>query len=154
MLRDAIALAEFAINSPNLRLATRREVLSKYVLILLTHGTSNGKYGTRYRSVGAVPITDPTTLEHEHVFTRKWLIDQMIETPDAIELILTTFAIACTVTAAEHRELADVVRANPDLQGWDRYHAAGIEVVDMATGEVVPQSVGLTPTPPHLRPQS
>jgi len=36
-------------------------------------------------------------------------------------------ALAGTVTIGEHKRLAVVDRANPDLVGWQRYHAAGIE---------------------------
>lgn len=147
--RDAIAIATFAVNAPNIREVTKRELLSKYVLVLLTHGTANGKYGTRYRSTGALDIADPATLEHEHVFPRKWLIEQMMESPEAVEMVLTHFAIACTVTSDEHRRLAYAERANPALAGWERYHAAGIEVIDTATGAVVPQSIGERPPLPH-----
>jgi hypothetical protein len=150
--RDAIALAKFAVTSPDLRDVTRKEVLSKYVLILLTHGTSNGKYGTRYRSADALGVTDPALLEHEHVYPRKWLIEQMLAEPSAVEMVLTHCALACTVTEAEHRRLAAAERANPGLTGWERYHAAGVVVTDLATGEVVPQSVGRRPVLPHEQP--
>ncbi len=100
--RDAIALARFAVTSPDLRNITRREVLSKYVLILLTHGTSNGKYETRYRS------------------------------------------------AVGGRRSAVGGRDDPDPL---RPHAAGSEVTDVATGDVVPQSVGQRPPLPHERPE-
>lgn len=150
--RDAIAIATFAVNAPDLRWVTRKELLSKYVLVLLTHGTANGKYGTRYRSVGALDIADSATLEHEHVFPRKWLIEQMMASPETVEMVLTHFAIACTVTSDEHRRLALAERANPALTGWERYHAAGIEVVDTATGAVVPQSVGQPPPLSHEQP--
>jgi len=150
--RDAIALAKSAVSSTDLREVTRMEVLTKYVLVLLTHGTANRKYGTRYRSKGALEVTDPATLEHEHVYPRKWLIEQMLDSPSAVELVLTHFAIACTVTTDEHRLLARAEKANPKLADWERYHTAGVEVIDMATGVVVPQSVGQRPPLPHDRP--
>lgn len=151
--RDAIAIATFAVNASDLREVTKRELLSKYVLVLLTHGTANGKYGTRYRSKGALGIEDPATLEHEHVYPRKWLVKQMLDSPDAVEMVLTHFAIACTVTSDEHRRLAHAERANPALTGWNRYHAAGVEVIDTATGALVPQTLGQLPQPPHERPE-
>lgn len=147
--KDAIALARFAVTSPDLRDVTRKEVLSKYVLILLTHGTSNGKYGTRYRSRDALNLSDATRLEHEHVYPRKWLIERMMESPEAVTMIMETFALSCTVTSEEHARLRAAERANPQVEGWARYHAAGIEVTDMATGEIVPQSVGRRPVLPH-----
>lgn len=147
--RDAISIAKFAVGAPDLREITKRELLGKYVLILLTHGTAHGKYGTRYRSRGALSIEEPTALEHEHVYPRKWLIDRMLESPSAVELVLTEFAIACTVTGEEHRRLAQAERADRSLEGWARYHAAGVGVIDLATGDVVPQSVGQRPALPH-----
>lgn len=152
VLRDAIAIATFAVNA-RIREVTKKELLSKYVLVLLTHGTANGKYGTRYRSIDALHIADPATLEHEHVFPRKWLVEQMMESPEAVEMVLTHFAIACTVTSDEHRRLAHAERANTALAGWERYHAAGIEVIDTATGAVVPQSIGQLPPLSHEQPR-
>jgi hypothetical protein len=147
--RDAISIATFAVNASDLREVTKKELLSKYVLVLLTHGTANGKYGTRYRSRGALHIDDPATLEHEHVYPRKWLIEQMLDSPDTVEMVLTHFAIACTVTSDEHRRLARAEKVDPLLTGWERYHAAGVEVIDTATGAVVPQSLGQLPPLPH-----
>ncbi|GAA0978292.1 hypothetical protein GCM10009562_23930 [Nocardioides aquaticus] len=42
-------------------------------------------------------------------------------------------------------------KANPALVGWERYEAARIEVTDMKTGDVVPESVGRPPILPHHR---
>jgi hypothetical protein len=86
------------------------------------------------------------------VFTRKWLIEQMLYEPSAVEVVLREFAIACTVTRGEHQLLARSERANPELPGWERYSAAGVEVIDMTSGLVVPQSVGERPRLPHERP--
>jgi hypothetical protein len=47
-------------------------------------------------------IGAPENLELEHVFTRKWLIEQMLDEPSAVEVVLREFAIACTVTRVEH----------------------------------------------------
>ena len=96
-------------------------------------------------------MTDPASLEHEHVYPRKWLIDQMLAEPSAVEMVLDTFALSCTVTREEHRRLANAERTTPGLEGWHRYHAAGIAVTDLATGEVVPQSIGERPRLPHER---
>ena len=63
--------------------------------------------------------------------------------------LLLDVAIACTVTSDEPRHLAHAERANLALVGWERYHAAGIEVIDTATGAVVPQSIGQLPPLSH-----
>ena len=56
--------------------------------------------------------------------------------PDREERLASAIkaAGACVVTVAEHKRLTELSRARPDLEGWDRYEAAGIEVVDR--GEV------------------
>lgn len=54
----------------------------------------------------------------------------MIAEPERIAEILDS-ATACLVTEEEHRRLNVLP---PDTEGWDRYRAAGITVIDMATG--------------------
>ena len=104
--QGAIALAKFALQSRELdvRPEIRTEVMRLYVLPLVTHGTAPSKYETRFRSRGALDIVDPARLQHEHVFTRKWLIDKMQSNPtdDVIEWIMTNLTISCTVTVEEH----------------------------------------------------
>lgn len=107
-----------------------------YVLPLVTHGTAPSKYETRFRSRGALDIVDPTRLQYEHVFTRKWLIDKMQSNPtdDVIEWIMTNLTISCTVTVEEHLRLTRFDRSH---EGWERYAQAGVEVVDMLTTDTV-----------------
>jgi hypothetical protein len=143
--QGGIALTKFALQSPELdvRPEIRTEMMRLYVLPLVTHGTAGSKYETRFRSLGALHVTDAAELQHEHVFTRKWLIDTMQANPtDAvIEWIMTNLTIACTVTVDEHARLTKFDRTH---QGWERYAAAGVEVFDMTTGEPVelePQDV-------------
>ncbi len=52
--------------------------------------------------------------------------------PDQVDAILKR-AVACAVTEEEHRRLD----AFKELDGWQRYHAAGIIVIDTATEKPV-----------------
>ena len=125
----AIATARFAVSSPDLFDKYRRELLNN-VLWLVTVAPS-GKYGTRFRSRAAVE--DPNAqLRHEHVYTRHSLIEQMMAEPDAIERVIRERAIGCVVTRDEHRLLTQFDKTH---DGWERYRAAGIEVLDMAAGD-------------------
>ena len=70
-------------------------------------GKVDGKYKTRYRSEGALHITDSSKLHHEHVFEKKHLIDSLLEDPDSYKSILDT-AIGCVVTREEHALLTSL----------------------------------------------
>ena len=90
----------------------------------------DGKYTGRYRSENA--LFQPNTLvHHEHVFTIRSLVDQMLDTPARAERILSS-AIGCVVLRSEHKMLGEVEKANPAVTGWDRYQLAGIRVWDLA----------------------
>jgi hypothetical protein len=91
---------------------------------------ANGKYTTRYRSNAA--MQEGAKLQHDHVFTRKDLTTRIIAEPERAREILQD-AIACVVTVDEHKRLS---RLGDSIRGWDRYTAAGIEVVDTASGSV------------------
>lgn len=106
----------------------------------------DGKYRTRFRSEGALSIdrrenrrlraAGQRLLRHEHVFTRSWLLDELLERPTEVGKILD-LAIGCVVTEAEHQRLTAVRYA----EGWERYQAAGVRVFDMSTDppSVIPE---------------
>jgi len=112
--------------------AHRREILSVLIWKLTE---VDGKYRTRYRSAGVLSA-EIVPIEHEHVVTRKELIDRLIAEPHRCDQILDE-AIGCLVTKAEHKRLKDSDAANPNLRGWARYRAAGIVAIDMADGNEV-----------------
>ena len=142
VLKVATATAYFAITSPDLDEIPdyRREILGN-VLWFMTCQPS-GKYTTRFRSQ-AVLNDDHPVLRHEHVYTRKSVIKDLLslnseELDEAalrhsIEEVLRQRAVGCTVTREEHRVLS---RHDKTLVGWHRYQAAGVTVLDMSTGEV------------------
>jgi hypothetical protein len=94
---------------------------------------AHGKYKTRFRSEGVLTVPD-CKIQHEHVFTRKELISEIMNNPENCERILEN-AVACVVTEEEHKALTKVGREHPNLKGWDRYRRAGITVYDMLSRE-------------------
>ncbi len=76
-------------------------------------------------------------LRHEHVVSRKDLIDELLRENADIEGVLLQ-ALACTVTSTEHGEkLGSVPKL---IRGTDRYRIAGICVIDTETGNPAPWS--------------
>lgn len=132
--RSAVAVARFAVTSVEVVAAQRDRLLGECIWFVTE---ADGKYATRYRSRGVLELQDDgplrsvlSRLRHEHVVTRKSLADRMRVGEDP-EVVLAD-AVACVVTVEEHARLSVY-----DLThyGWDRYRAAGVEVIDMATGE-------------------
>jgi len=93
----------------------------------------NPKYNIRFVSDGARDFGTKVKIQHEHVWTRKWIIDRLLARPGWSETDLTGFleqyGVACVVTESEHARLGAVKE-----QGWARYVAAGIGVWDRLTG--------------------
>lgn len=82
-----------------------------------------GKYTTPIRSVASLEV--PTKgLRHEHVYTRKWLKEAMVNEPGRIDE-LVRLAVACVVTVAE----GDLLTRTKGVEGWERYRVAGIALV-------------------------
>lgn len=83
-----------------------------------------GKFNAEYVSKEAKKILDSnkTTKEklrllaHEHVYTRKYLMQKLLSKPNDYKNILKE-AIGCVVTREEHKILSSI----KDCEGWDRY---------------------------------
>jgi hypothetical protein len=129
---SAVALAEFAASSGDLDADHRRKTLS---LALWLATEADGKYNLRYRSAGARELgpADRRLLRHEHVQTRKQLIDEITAHPSRTREIVLS-ALACVVTDDEHQRLTAVAE---NLQGWNRYIAAGVDVYDEQAGKPI-----------------
>lgn len=96
--------------------------------------TPGGKYEQRYATPAFLDLDDLRGVaRHEHVVTVKWLRDAVSATPDHIESILS-LAVGCNVTKPEHTRLTRFDRTH---FGWERYLAAGIDVIDTNTGHPV-----------------
>jgi vacuolar-type H+-ATPase subunit I/STV1 len=81
-----------------------------------------GKYNTEYISEESSKLNDIKQLSHEHVFTRKYLIEKLINNPEEYRDILKN-AIGCTVTREEQKQLTKI----KGIEGWDRYQKSGIK---------------------------
>jgi len=125
---SSVALARAVLAARDeLAPAHLREALS---IAVWKYTTSDGKYTTRFRSEAAL-YAPSQLVHHEHVTTRRSLVDQMIAEPANVEKIMST-AIGCVVLRTEHATLGAIERANPSVTGWDRYRFAGITVWDLA----------------------
>ncbi len=121
------SIAIEAIRSLSIEIEHKRELLS---ICLWKITEADGKWNLRYRSEGAQYLSGNEGLRHEHVFTRKHLIDRLLS-GEGLESVLAD-AIACVVTATEAKVLD---RVSDEFQGWDRYRKAGIRVLDLVTGD-------------------
>lgn len=119
--------------SPNY-LAYQKELLTRVLLWKFSEIT--GKYTTRYRSERALHVDHGAdrkrraaerVLDHEHVYQRAQLADELLARPEDMEAIVAR-AIGCTVTKEEHRGLGNV----NGVDGWERYRRAGIRVFDVS----------------------
>ncbi len=88
-----------------------------------------GKLNAEYVSVAARKIlnSDKTAQEklkllaHDHVYTRKYLIQKLMSQPKNYRNILKE-AVGCVVTREEHKKLSLIKNA----EGWERYRAARV----------------------------
>lgn len=126
-------LAEWAATAEGLTTSHRRKLLSQAIWWWTE---ADGKSATRYRTRSVVEHPGQA-VQHEHVLTRKGLVDRMLSNAEAGPVL--TEAVACLVTLEEHRLLSAI----DNREGWDRYRAANIEVIDMDSGEPL-----ALPTPP------
>lgn len=85
----------------------------------------HAKYNVRYVTRGVREARERVKINHEHVFTRKWLIAELLKGERGPHELLAEYGVACTVTTPEHADLGAV-----SGQGWARYLMAGVEVWD------------------------
>lgn len=97
-------------------------------ICLWKYSEASGKWNTRYCSEGA--FLNPTLkLNHEHVYERARLVGDLLADPNSVHEVLKR-CVGCIVLEEEHRLLTRISRENPALEGWARYEAAGIKVID------------------------
>lgn len=118
--------------------AHKRELL--HICLWKVTEAEGAKYNVRFRSVQALNAP-ADQLEHDHVVQRSRLVDRMLAEPHrAGEIALE--AVGCVVTDHEHQRLTALSHQRPDLDGWARYAAAEIRVIDSTTGEELPYAGG------------
>lgn len=125
-MASAVEVARLTLDADRLLLAQRRKLLSQAIW---WYTECDGKFTTRYRSADVVGELDewtPVGIRHEHVVQRRGQIDRMLERPADVESIMSQ-NLACVVSTTEH----ELLKPYDHLDGWSRYDAAGIVVVDM-----------------------
>jgi len=131
-----LALVEAVLGHDEVPPGETRRLLREWLLWKWTESAGNpGKYDLRYYSRAAVEhrrAKGRSGLRHEHVFPRKQLADEILAEPHNAASLLRSKGVACVVTTHE----ADALNASKE-QGWQRYKDAGVDVVDLLTGDPV-----------------
>jgi hypothetical protein len=88
-----------------------------------------GKWNTDYISEESKKLrkngySSNKGLNREHIYRRKYLINELIKSPKEYENILKN-AKVCLVTKKEHNKLSEIDQIN-EFEGFDRYKKAGI----------------------------
>jgi hypothetical protein len=130
-LQSAIELIKL-LSQPNSHvLAEHRQEFLSIALWKITEAESTNKHRTRLCS-RAVFATPECECRHDHVFQRAVMVRDLLSGgPADVERILEK-AVACTITKDEHR----LLNTYAPLDGWERYRAAGIVVIDSKTGGI------------------
>ncbi len=131
-MASARKLVKMLLDADDLYPAHRKEFV-RLALWKVTEA-EGGKYNTRYRSKAS--CQPGGNLQHDHVWERAKMADELIANPKQMHEILDK-AIGCVVTKDEHKLLTEVSVSEPDLQGWERYCAACIVVLDGVTGKEI-----------------
>ena len=129
-MASARKLIKMLLDADDLYPAHRKEFV-RLALWKVTEA-DGGKYNTRYRSRAS--CQPGMKLQHDHVYERGKMADELIANPEQMDKILDK-AVGCVVTKDEHKRLTKLSVSEPYLQGWERYCVAGIEVIDGATGK-------------------
>lgn len=127
-IRSAVSAIE-ALLPVDLYARHKQELIS---LCLCKITEADGKWNTRYRTQAASWEASPSNLRHEHVFSRRGLVERLVESPTHLDGILRS-VIGCVVTTKEHALLKVFSHKHPDLDGWSRFEKAGVKVLDLLT---------------------
>jgi hypothetical protein len=129
--RSAITLVKYLLEAKNREILLRhRRALLNVLLWKITEAESP-KYKTRFRSQGVLDCGGKGKLQHDHVFQRKKMVDELVKAkPHKVDGIVKN-AIGCAVTHDEHTRLSEF----KEYDGWVRYQKARIAVTDMKTNK-------------------
>lgn len=137
IISSAKQLARLVLQDESLLQKHKISILS---LVQWFVSEADGKHKTRYRSRRVVELAtnDPYSVEkinHEHVFTRREVTQQLLTEPHRVDEILDA-VLGCIVTKAEHDSMKGAG------SGWARYKSARIEVLDMSAVPPTSHDVG------------
>lgn len=124
--RSAVGLIKLLLQKSEGILQEHRDECINVALWKLTQAESTHKHRTRFCSEAAQTAPEED-LRHDHVFQRGVMVKALIKcSPDEVDQILAN-AVACTITHDEHI----AINKHKNLDGWERYRAADIKVLDM-----------------------
>ena len=131
IIESALTMARAILDSDALK-KHKRDFLRGCVWIVTE---AYGKYNVPYWSEGVYRLVQQYDgiksalkhgrIQHEHVYPRKHIADQIMKDPSCLRDVMLTQLIACLVTEEEHDKL------NHNIFGFTRYKAAGINVWDV-----------------------
>jgi len=87
---------------------------------------ATGNFRGRYRSEGVIG-TPGVRIQRDHIYKKSTLVEELLSASPDLDRVIEQ-ARCCIVTVDEHRRLHDI---DPELDGWNRYKAAGVIVYDM-----------------------
>ncbi len=122
---SAIAIARLVLDKRQTLYPSHVDELLSIAIWKFTE--ANGKYTTCFITRAALDSAR-SDIQHEHVIPRLTLRKAMMIHPNRLEQIMR-LAIGCTVTKSEHRRLGNEF-------GWERYRAAGVEVISRQSGAI------------------
>lgn len=125
--RSALSAVKSILASEDVLEVHKKELLSVMIWKITER---YGKFNAEYLSVKAKKVLNSNQsrlekiqqLAHDHVYTRKYLIQGLIDKPRDYKSILKK-AVGCVVTRKEHTKLS---REN-DVEGWDRFKESKID---------------------------
>lgn len=138
-LAVSVRLVQIARTEPGMPTDLRRFLVDKAIWYWTEDRLPSRKFNLRYRSRSALALQQELglkkaspQLQHEHVHERKYVIDLLLtDSKSSPELVIRS-CVACVVTRPEHAQLRD---SSAGTMGWLRYRKAGVEVLDLLTGE-------------------
>jgi len=132
IVNSAIILAKAILKVKDERGVIKRHVENLLGELIWKVTEWDGKWNCRYSTQNAINSRDGK-INHEHVYTMKYIKEKLFENPEKCDDILRKIPVACNVTVEEHSKLSKV----KGYRGWDRYSEADIEVKDRATDELL-----------------
>ena len=121
LLLDAIRKLDI---SPALQ---KRMLVHTLWQVAIVTGNTQSSFIGQFRSEGVLRERG-LKIERDHIYRKENLVRQLLEPSPDLDLIVSR-AHCCVVTKDEHDRLG---RIDGQIDGWNRYRAAGIIVYDMA----------------------
>ena len=104
----------------------KKHLLDGLIWVYTEGATGRYKYKCRYRTESVLQNTREVEIQHEHVYTRKFIKGKLLNGAIGdVEEFLKEHCFGCLVSKEEH------ARMGSDQNGWKKYHSNGIRVFDI-----------------------